>query len=298
MAAAGDSVSPADLVELLPPAYTRAVSLIEFQVVRVPKSSGSDVLKLLQQEAPLGLDFVHLKRVRAPPGKTGDLEVLVGPASAQLPPKVASFLEARGFPECHRAKVPQHGALTRAQFSDWNQHWPLTYRKPSLEPLVLSDGFCQKYAKLYQRAVAVGGDRCGCVIVDKSGEEVATGRDVSDEHPLKHAVMVAIDSVAAARLDCSEAARPGRKRAHPDEEYLCQDFEVITTHEPCVMCSMALVHSRVRLVVYGHIDSEFGGLGGKFALHTCESLNHQFRVLRWMNPGGVVPPPDGPPESR
>merc|ERR1719503_79065 len=76
---------------------------------------------------------------------------------------------------------------------------------------------------------------------------------------------------------------PGSKRPHPDDDYLCCDCEVVTTHEPCVMCSMALVHSRVRLVTYKEQDLEFGGLGGRVSLHTCASLNHQLRVLKWSS---------------
>ena len=47
------------------------------------------------------------------------------------------------------------------------------------------------------------------------------------------------------------------------------------------MCAMALVHSRVRVVAFREVDSDFGGLGGAISLHQCPSLNHQFRVLRW-----------------
>lgn len=273
-----------ELVELLPSDYTRPVTLVDFHAVTVPKSKGSELLKLLNQEAPLGVSFLHLKRVRACSEK--DLEILVTPtATGEPPPSVSSFFSDKGFPACHSVRVPLHGALTRAQFQDFSKHWPMTYRKPSMEPLELTDDMRQRYASLYRRAEEVGGDRCGCVIVNGSGQEITVGRDASDIHPLKHAVMVAIDSVSALRVESAEAARPGDKRAHPEEEYLCHDYEVVTTHEPCVMCSMALVHSRVRLVAFGREDPDFGGLGGKFALHTCESLNHQFRVLRVLGVG-------------
>ena len=71
--------------------------------------------------------------------------------------------------------------------------------------------------------------------------------------------------------------------------YLCCDCDVVLTHEPCVMCAMALVHSRVRVVAFREVDSDFGGLGGAISLHQCPSLNHQFRVLRWekFEPCGV-----------
>ena len=89
--------------------------------------------------------------------------------------------------------------------------------------------------------------------------------------------MQAIDAVASRGLSDS----CGGRRAHVDDEYLCVDCEVVTTHEPRIMCAMALVHSRVRLVAYRMPDLEFGGLGGRISLHTCTSLNHQLRVLRW-----------------
>merc|ERR1712151_562837 len=95
--------------------------------------------------------------------------------------------------------------------------------------------------------------------------------------------MVAIDRVAQTHLK-EEAGQQGLKRPRPDDEYLCHDCEVITTHEPCIMCAMALIHSRVRLVAYRTSDLEFGGLGGRISLHTCHSLNHQFRVLQWTSP--------------
>ena len=46
------------------------------------------------------------------------------------------------------------------------------------------------------------------------------------------------------------------------------------------MCAMALVHSRVRRVVYAVPDQDFGALGGSFRLHSQRSLNHHYHVYR------------------
>ncbi|CAM9953591.1 unnamed protein product [Ascophyllum nodosum] len=62
-------------------------------------------------------------------------------------------------------------------------------------------------------------------------------------------------------------------------QYLCTGLDLYITREPCLMCSMALVHSRIRRVVYGVRDRERGCLGSLMMLHTLSALNHNYRVF-------------------
>ncbi len=51
------------------------------------------------------------------------------------------------------------------------------------------------------------------------------------------------------------------------------------TLEPCAMCAGAMVHSRIKRVVYGAADLKTGAAGSVFNLVAHPQLNHQVEVL-------------------
>lgn len=76
--------------------------------------------------------------------------------------------------------------------------------------------------------------------------------------------------------------RSGNKTAAPASPtaYLANNLDVFVSHEPCAMCAMALVHSRVGRVFYGYANPVHGGLGSVFRIHLIPSLNHHFRSFQ------------------
>ena len=84
------------------------------------------------------------------------------------------------------------------------------------------------------------------------------------------------DARSRADLIAAESAQAQNVR----KPYLCTGLDCYMIHEPCAMCAMALVHSRVRRVIYCVPDSVHGALGGAFRLQGQKSLNHHYQVYR------------------
>ena len=70
----------------------------------------------------------------------------------------------------------------------------------------------------------------------------------------------------------------GSSNSSGNVTYLCTGYDVYLSKEPCLMCAMSLIHSRIRRLFYRHKTSD-GALGSKFSIHTLESLNHHFEAF-------------------
>lgn len=62
------------------------------------------------------------------------------------------------------------------------------------------------------------------------------------------------------------------------ENYRLVDCTLYVTLEPCPMCAGALVHARIKRLVYGAGDYKTGAAGSVFDLVRNEKLNHQIEV--------------------
>jgi len=62
------------------------------------------------------------------------------------------------------------------------------------------------------------------------------------------------------------------------ENYRLIDATLYVTLEPCSMCAGAMVHSRVKRLVFGAVDLKTGAAGSVFNLVEHAQLNHQIEV--------------------
>ncbi|KAJ6557398.1 cytidine deaminase-like protein, partial [Mycena vulgaris] len=107
-------------------------------------------------------------------------------------------------------------------------------------------------------------------------------------HPLRHAVMNVIRQIADDRAHSDVDPVEPQPLPSVDADaprignsYLLTSQVLFTTHEPCIMCSMALLHSRVKEVVYLLPMEKTGGCGGATCLPTLPGVNHRFSICRW-----------------
>lgn len=107
----------------------------------------------------------------------------------------------------------------------------------------------------------------GAVVV-KDGIVIATGHNVRNEQcdPTLHAEIVAI-----------------RKACEKFSDWRLTDCDLYVTLEPCVMCSGAIINSRMRSVYFGAYDPEYGGAGGRIDLFSKSYFGSNTNVY-----GGIM----------
>ena len=117
------------------------------------------------------------------------------------------------------------------------------------------------------RAIDAGEVPVGAIVV-VNGEVIGTGfnQPISSNDPTAHAEIVAMRAAAARRGN-----------------YRLTGSSLYVTVEPCLMCVGALVHARVREVIFGAVEPKSGALVSTVRGHEIPGLNHRFTVT-----GGVL----------
>jgi len=125
------------------------------------------------------------------------------------------------------------------------------------------DVFWMQYAHtLADKAAQQGEVPVGAVLV-LDNQLIAEGWNCSIQNhdPTAHAEMMVLK-------------RGGEKI----KNYRLVDTTLYVTLEPCPMCAGAMVHARVKRLVYGASDFKTGAVGSVFNLVEDARLNHQLRV--------------------
>ena len=104
----------------------------------------------------------------------------------------------------------------------------------------------------------------GCVIV-KDDQIIARSHNQRDKshNPLGHAETLAIKEASEVLND-----------------WQLVDCELYVTIEPCIMCSGAIIQSRIKRVVYGAPDIKGGAFGSSINVLEATKINHHPEVVK------------------
>src|SRR5438046_8922177 len=121
------------------------------------------------------------------------------------------------------------------------------------------DGFMSEALRFARKAVEEEEVPVGAIVV-RNGKIIARAFNQVElrKDATAHAEMLAITQAEAAIGD-----------------WRLNDCDLYVTKEPCVMCAGALVHVRMRRVIFGCADERSGGAGGQINLLQMPGLNHR-----------------------
>ena len=114
---------------------------------------------------------------------------------------------------------------------------------------ILDEKFMRHALMLADKAEALGEIPVGAVLVSAEGEIIGEGWNLSiiDSDPTAHAEIVAL--------------RQGGQRL---QNYRLLNATLYVTLEPCTMCAGAILHSRIKRLVFGAADYKTGAVGSRF----------------------------------
>ena len=119
------------------------------------------------------------------------------------------------------------------------------------------------------RAQAAGEVPVGAVVVHQ-GRILGRGcnRPISSNDPTAHAEIIAM-----------------REAGQALGNYRLADCDLFVTMEPCAMCAGAMVHARIRRLIYGATDPKAGAVESVMRVLDNAALNHRIEVKKGVLAG-------------
>ena len=121
-----------------------------------------------------------------------------------------------------------------------------------------------RYAlELADKAEALGEIPVGAVLVDDARNIIGEGWNLSivQSDPTAHAEIIAL--------------RNGAKNI---QNYRLLNSTLYVTLEPCTMCAGAILHSRIKRLVFGASDYKTGAIGSRFHFFDDYKKNHTLEI--------------------
>lgn len=179
------------------------------------------------------------------------------------------------FKETKLMKIPKYPAYTKEQFDRQSLLWPTVFHLNQKVPKDLELEDAQRAKDFFINNFEFINCNNNCAIVTDDNFEIKVKSFSLPQHPLGHACLNAIDSIS--KLERRNNSTSITKHSSSStKDYLCTGNSLFIWREPCVMCSMALVHSRIKRVFFYEANPECGGLMSQVKIGYLKQLNHHF----------------------
>jgi tRNA(adenine34) deaminase len=135
-------------------------------------------------------------------------------------------------------------------------------RSDSASTAVSDELWMEEALRCAQRALEAGEVPVGAVVICE-GRIVGRGwnRNISDRDPTAHAEILAL-----------------REAGATVRNHRLGDCDLFVTIEPCAMCAGAIVHARIKRLVYGADDPKAGAVRSVLQVVNHPQLNHKIEV--------------------
>lgn len=198
--------------------------------------------------------------------------------------------------------IPYTQPITEAQYNYCKSKWLISYLVTSKEKYIYchteseSNEINKIVNDLFQQ---YNKDKTECFLYDPNKKtNLATGKSIDDI--INHPIINLLDNYSKAKeikplmTTKNEERDPrvslGQKKTKGDSDtidfllgnnsqYYCEGLYVFTIYEPCIMCSMALVHNRISRIYFIQNNVKDGGLISKIAINDY-NINSHYLVFK------------------
>ncbi|QPG75923.1 hypothetical protein FOA43_003309 [Brettanomyces nanus] len=271
-----------------------------YWIATIEPPQSASIVKLTKSRFDYTADKIkHLKRFRKKIDKKGKvlLDVVICPEDDIEENQLREILK-----RCLRADdtivykigIPVNKPYGKELNLEWSQkYWPLVWKgNPMLQELDESfkefdEDTVMKYLKQIVELSNGHTDKQVPVVtifVDHLTDQVMSLKmdERSEQDPMKHTILSCINEIA-----CKEQSRREQNEdTAMTNKYLCLNYDVYTTHEPCTMCSMALLHSRIHRLIYINTSPVTGAIGEqsgcRYMIHLSCTLNWKFEAFQYI----------------
>lgn len=129
---------------------------------------------------------------------------------------------------------------------------------------MLDEIWMRRALELAKHAESLGEIPVGAVIVDEHNQIIGEGynQSIINHNPTAHAEIIAIEQAGQYK-----------------KNYRLVNTTLYVTLEPCIMCAGAIIHSRIKRVVYGASDFKTGAAGSYIDILSRTGINHYAQII-------------------